>query len=130
VEEISNMDENDTNVFRKNMLDRYINRLNTTFKSGRYAAMDALCYAQFLAKYYLESKNKEENDYQPEILEELDPAEVADMSLPKSVLLMSSKERLKLRKNKCVLRYHVPSREKKTRTLCTPFAVHVLSLQK
>ena len=96
------------------MLDRYIDRPNRTFKNGRYAAMDALCYAQFLSNYYLEPKKKEtENDYQPEILEELDPAEVADLALPKSVPLMSSKERLKLRKTKSILRYHVPSKEKK-----------------
>ncbi|XP_066927184.1 uncharacterized protein [Clytia hemisphaerica] len=113
-EEILNMDDDDTNVFKKNMLDRYIDRPNRAFKNGRYAAMDALCYAQFLSNYYLEPKKKEiENDYQPEILDELDPAEAADLALPNSVPLMSSKERLKLRKNKSVLRYHVPSKEKK-----------------
>ncbi|XP_066911584.1 uncharacterized protein [Clytia hemisphaerica] len=109
-EEILNMDVGDTNVFKKNMLDRYIDRPNRAFKNGRYAAMDALCYAQFLSNYYLEPKKKEiENDYQPEILDELDPAEAVDLALPNSVPLMSSKERLKLRKNKSVLRYHVPT---------------------
>ena len=113
-EEISSMDADDTNVFKKNMLDRYIDRPNRTFKNGRYAAIDDLCYAQFLSNYYLDTKKTgEENDYQPEVLEELDPSEVANLTLPKSVPLMSSKERLKLRKTKSVLRYHVPSKEKK-----------------
>ena len=47
---------------------------------------------QFLANYLLDSKKKtdEENDYQPEILEEL----INDLSnLPNSVPLMSSKEK-------------------------------------
>ena len=57
----------------------------------------------------IQKKNiDEENDCQPEILEELLSNE--DFStLPKSVPLMSSKEYIKLRKTKCVLRYHVPN---------------------
>ena len=70
-EEISNMDPNDKNVFKKNMLDRYIDRPNARYMNGRYAALDRLCFAEFLANYSLEFKNKEEeNDYQPEVLEE------------------------------------------------------------
>ena len=108
------MEENGTDIFKKNMLERYMNRPDRNFKKGKYAALDNLCYAQFLANYYLDSKNKktkeEENDYQPEVLEEL----INDLStLPKSVPLMVGKEYLKLRKTKCVLRFHVPSKLKK-----------------
>ena len=112
VEELSNMDENETNVFKKNMLDRYMDRPNRTFKNGRYAVLDSFCYAQFLANYCLDSKKKpeDENDFQPEILEEM----INELStLPSSVPLMSSKERLKLRKTRCVLRFHVPNKSKK-----------------
>ena len=114
-EEISKMDLDDTNVFKKNMLDRYLDRPNARYAKGRYAALDHLCFSEFLANYTLESKNKDdENDYQPEILDELNQSEAIDQHLPASFPLMSNnKERLKLRKTKCVLRYHVPSKEKK-----------------
>ena len=70
--------------------------------------MDSFCYAQFLANYCLDLKKnpEDENDFQPEILEKLS-------TLPSSVPLMSSKERLKLRKTKCVLRFHFPNKSKK-----------------
>ena len=74
-----------------------------------------MCYADFLRNYTLDSKKSNENDqndYQPEILEEIEK-ELSPNSLPKSIPLMSSKEKLKLRKKKCVLRYHVPNKETK-----------------
>ena len=98
-----------------------MDRPNRTFKNGKYAILDSLCYAQFLANYYLDSKKKtdEENDYQPEILEEL----INDIStLPNSVPLMSSKDKLKLRKTRCVLRFHVPNKFKKPEA----YAQHLL----
>ena len=88
-EEISNMEEGETDIFKKNMLERYMNRPDRNFRKGRYAALENLCYAQFLANYYLDSKNakEEENDYQPEVLEEI----INDLStLPASVPLMIS----------------------------------------
>ncbi|XP_066935952.1 uncharacterized protein [Clytia hemisphaerica] len=113
--EISIMDADDRNVFKRNMLDWYLDRPDARHMNGRFAAVNHLCFAEFLANYILESKKvEEENDYQPEILEELDPSVVMDRRLPASFPLMSNKkERLKLRKTKSVLRYHVPSKEKK-----------------
>ena len=92
------MGEDETNIFKKNMLDRYIDRPNLEFKKGKYSAMNSLCYANFLSNYYLDSKKKdeEENDCQPEIIEEEPDDDV--LHLPRSVPLMSSKEFLKLRK--------------------------------
>jgi len=122
-EDISNMEEGETDIFKKNMLERYMNRPDRNFKKGKYAALDNLCYAQFLANYYLDSKKskEEENDYQPEVLEEI----INDLStLPKSVPLMVGKEYLKLRKTKCVLRFHVPSKLKKPEA----YAHHLLFL--
>ena len=69
-EEISNLAEDDTNIFKRNMLDRYMDRPNETFKKGRFAVMNSLCYAEFLQNYtYGSKKTDEENDCQPEILE-------------------------------------------------------------
>ena len=113
-EEISNMDADETNIFKKNMLDRYIDRPDREFKNGKYAGMDSLCYAIFLSNYSLDSKKRddERNDCQPEVLEEIISMD-NDLHLPRSIPLMSSKEYLKLRGKKCVLRYHVPNRLKK-----------------
>ena len=93
------MDDDETNIFKRNMLDRYLDRPNTFFKNGKFAIIDSLCYADFLRNYTLDSKKSNENDqndYQPEILEEIEK-ELSPNSLPKSIPLMSSKEKLKLR---------------------------------
>jgi len=109
-EEIANMPEDETDIFKKNMLDRYTDRPNLTYKNGKYRIIDSLCYAEFLSNYTLNSKilNEEENDSQPEILNEL--LFLENSTLPKSVPLMTSKQSLKLRKTKCVLRCHVPNK--------------------
>jgi len=44
-------------VFKKNNLDRYMDRPNQTFKRGKYIVLDSFCYAQFLAFYYLDKKD-------------------------------------------------------------------------
>eukprot|EP00111_Clytia_hemisphaerica_P010507 TCONS_00030704-protein len=91
--EISIMDADDRNVFKRNMLDRYLDRPDARHMNGRFAAVDHLCFAEFLANYMLESKKVEEvNDYQPEILGELDPSVVMDRRLPASFPLMSNKK--------------------------------------
>ena len=110
-EEISNMEEGETDIFKKNMLERYMNRPDHNFRKGRYAALENLCYAQFLANYYLDSKKskEEENDLS---------------TLPESVPLMIGKGYLKLRKTKCVLRFHVPSKLKNPEA----YAHHLLLL--
>ena len=113
-EEILNMADDETNVFKRNMLDRYIDRPNSSFKNGKFAIIDSICYAEFLRNYTLDKKPNEndENDYQPQVLEEVIEDEDTNL-LPKVVPLMSSRERLKLRKKKCVLRYHVPNKTTK-----------------
>ena len=110
-EEIANMHEDETNIFKKNMLDRYIDRPNMQYRKGKYACMENICYAEFLENYVIDTKKRieEENDCQPTVLEDLIISEEPS-TLPKSVPLMSCKEYVKLRKTKCVLRYHVPNK--------------------
>ena len=50
--------DDDTNVFIRHMLDWYMNRPNTTFKNGNFAALDTLCYAEFLCYYTLDTKKE------------------------------------------------------------------------
>ena len=71
-----------------------------------------MSYAEFLSNYSLENlKTNQYNGSQPEILDDLlrSSKSVEQSDLPKSFPLMSSKESLKLRKEKCILRYHIPN---------------------
>lgn len=114
-EEIDELPEDSTDVFKKNMIDRYMDRPNTTFIGGKYAIVNSLCFAQFFSHYYLSSKNDIciENDCQPTILIEsnLEDNHVP-CAYPAVIPLMSSKDKLKCRKVKAVLRYHVPNENK------------------
>jgi len=68
--------------------------------------LDNMCYAEFLAYYVLDIKPIFENDCQPEILnDDMDGPKI----YPKYVPLMSSKEKMKCRTIKKVLRYHTPN---------------------
>ena len=94
------------------MLDRYMDRP----KIGKYSVVDQLCYAEFLSHYYLDPKPRDDtvNDCQPEVLiDELVEVNHNVNNYPTSIPLMNSKEKLKCRKVKNVLRYHVPNRHRK-----------------
>ena len=107
-EELSELPENSTDIFKKNNLDRYLDRPNTTFKNGRYRVLNNMCYAEFLAYYVLETKsNNEENDFQPTIL--CDDDLTSDCVYPRIIPLMTSKDKMRCRKVKKVLRYFNPN---------------------
>ena len=97
------------------MVDRYIDRPNLTSSSGKFAVLDAFCFAEFSRYYYLPSNPKyKENDYQPE---ELDGEIVQDISnsdylYPKDIKLLSN-EKMKCRKTPYVLKCFVPNKETK-----------------
>ena len=111
-DEILSMPPDSNEIFKRNMLDRYIDRPNNEYKNGKFSIVNNLCYAEFLSNYYLKKKPIEEdqNDSQPEILEELVAEFNCENSLPKNLPLMSSKDILTLRRQKSVLRYHTPSK--------------------
>jgi len=67
-EELSELPEDSTDVFKRNNLDRYLDRPNATFKGGKYKVLDNMCYAEFLAYYVLDINKNKENDCQPEVL--------------------------------------------------------------
>ena len=111
-EQILELPEDSNDLFKRNMLDRYMDRPDNSFCKRRYRILDSICYAQLLANYVLDCRPVgESNDYQPEVLEELlIHADSNDQQhLPNSFSVMSKKERLKLRKKQFVLRYHVPN---------------------
>ncbi|XP_057292445.1 uncharacterized protein LOC130621150 [Hydractinia symbiolongicarpus] len=125
-EELEELPPDSTDVFKRNSLDRYMDRPNVTFKRGQYYMINNLCFAEFLAYYVLDTSKKLDivNDYQPEVL--LDDDEICNplLRLPKSVPLMSSKEKLKRRNKKRVVRYHTPNPVNKAEE----YAHHLLML--
>ena len=87
-EELEDLDDDSSNVFKRNMLDRYLERPDSTFKNGQFSMFEAMCYAKFCANYELDTKkNAEElNDWQPKILNEtVNEINHNNSDLPKSV---------------------------------------------
>ena len=52
-EELQEMPDDSTDVFKRNMFDRYLDRPNCTYLNGRYIILDKFCFAEFLAHFYL-----------------------------------------------------------------------------
>ena len=113
--EISELPEDSKKIFKRNMVDRYIDRPNLTSSSGKFAVIDAFCFEEFLRYYYLLSKPKyEENDYQPEELDDeiVEGISSSDYLYNKDIKLLSN-EKMKCRKTPYVLQYYVPNKETK-----------------
>ena len=89
-----------------------IDRPDATFKSGKFAYLDSICFAEFLSYYYVHCKSKEEaeNDNQPVVLDDkLMNLQHSATHQNETISLMSSNEKLKRRKVRLVLWYHVPN---------------------
>ena len=114
-EEIDELPEDSVDIFKRNMVERYIERPNSTFAQGKYSVLDKFCYAEFLAHYYLMPKplNYSINDCQPVVLEDTDLESNHNAGgYPNTITLMNSCEKLKCCQVKAVLRYFVPNRHK------------------
>jgi len=126
--EIQELSEDSSEVFKRNMLDRYVDRPNREFQHGKYAILDNMCYASFCAHYTLDTKSgvNAENDWQPVVLDDgVNEINHVEMPFPKTIPLISSvKEKLKCRKVPKVLRYYTPSKHKSPEK----FAHHMLML--
>lgn len=94
-EELSQLPEDSTDVFKKNNLDRHMERPDKNFKEGKYRVLDQICYAEFQAFYVLETKPREENDSQPEVLADDDNG--GPLSYPKIIPLIRSKDKVSCR---------------------------------
>ena len=98
-----------TDIFKRNMVNMYIDRLCSQSKNGMYDLVDHICFAIFVAHYYLDHENKDKNDSQPLDLgeETKETPQRCSETLPKSLPLISTSEKLKLRKTRQVLKYHM-----------------------
>ena len=117
--------EDSTEIFQRNMLDRYLDRPDESFKNGMYREISNMCFSGFLSLFYPKSRATKdlENDYQPVILDdELLETHHKDSNYPKEIPLMSSKKILKCRKVKTILRYYQPNPNKAFET----YARHLL----
>ena len=111
-EEIDELPEDSVDVFKRSIFERYLDRPNCTFSSGKFRILDSFCYAEFVAHYSLlpNTSNDSVNDSQPTVLQEL-ILEInhSACNYPSPIPLMNSKEKSKCRQVKAVLRYYVPN---------------------
>ena len=113
--QIDELPEDSTEIFQRYTLDRYLDRPDESFKNGMYREISNMCFSEFLSLFYPKSRTTKdlENDYRPVILDdELLETHHKDFNYPKEIPLMSSKEKLKCRKVKAVLRYYQPNPNK------------------
>uniref|UniRef100_A0A7M5V9S6 ATP-dependent DNA helicase n=2 Tax=Clytia hemisphaerica TaxID=252671 RepID=A0A7M5V9S6_9CNID len=122
-DEISQLPEDSTSIFKKNMLDRYCDRPKDT--SGIYKPVAEMCYAEFLRFYTVVYEECSENDCQPNQLEDnLVESNHPSNNYPKNIKLRSMKGKLKCRKVPLVLRLYEPNRNKNPED----YAHHLLML--
>ena len=96
--QIDELPEDSTDIFQRNMLDRYLDLPDESFRNGMYRVISNVCFSEFLSLFYpkLRTTTDFENDYQPVILDdELLETHHKDSNYPKEIPLMSSKEKLK-----------------------------------
>ena len=110
------------NIFKRNMLDRYVDRPDESFCNGDYGVLNKFCYAESLRFYYI-APSANENNWQPmdlnnELLEVNSSATGYLTVMP----LISSKEKMKCRKVPSVLRYLATNRNRD----CESYACHLL----
>ena len=109
-EEIEALDDESTDIFMSNIIERYSDRPNI---------VDQLCLAEFAAYYYKDYKKDpdEFNDVQPNVLSDdlVESNHVSNCESifpPLNIKLNNGQETMKRRKIKAVIRFHTPSRAK------------------
>ncbi len=112
-QELDELDDDSTDIFKSNIIIRYSNR------PKNIPVVNDMCLALFAAHYFKDYKIdfNEVSDSQPEVLSddfvESQNIENHNTGLPDRIKLVNSKEILKCRKIKAVIRYHTPNKRKK-----------------
>ena len=70
--QVDELPKDSTEIFQRNMLDRYLDCPDESFKNGVYREISNMCFSEFLSLLYLKSRTTKylENDYQPAILDD------------------------------------------------------------
>ena len=66
-EKILELPEESTNVFKRNMLDRYTDCPNASLDGDKHALLEFFCHAEFLRYFYVTSTNTNENNWKMKI---------------------------------------------------------------
>ena len=61
-EELDVLPDGSTDIFGRNMLDRYTGRLDSHFQNGKYAILENISFAEIFCYYYVESKINEKSN--------------------------------------------------------------------
>ena len=61
-EEIKEPPDYSTDIYKRKMLDRYMDRPNSSFRNGKHTMVEKLCYAEFLSHYYITTKRNNDNN--------------------------------------------------------------------
>ena len=109
-EEIEALDDESTDIFMSNIIERYSDRPNI---------VEQLCLAEFAAYYYKDYKKDPDqfNDVQPivlcdDVVESNHVSNCESIFPPLNIKLNNGQETMKRRKIKAVIRFHTPSRAK------------------
>ena len=89
--EIDELSDVSTDLFQRNMLDRYLVRPSESFKNDAYKVIDKPFFTEFLSYYYIVKKpvRNSENDCQPELLDDtIMESNHAETHFPKVIPLM------------------------------------------
>ena len=111
-EELNELDDDSTDIFKSNIIQRYTIRPVLPIISN-------LCLAGFATYYYKDYKtdSDETKDCQPnaltdDILESKSSSVSSGRNYPRRIKLLNKNEYMKCRKVKAVLRYHTPNKTK------------------
>ena len=86
-EELELLPDNSTDIFKKSIIDRYMDRPTCR----KFASLKTVCLAQFASLYY--QKTCSDNDYQPSILGENIEREIdCNTTLQKKIVLKKSRQ--------------------------------------
>ena len=110
---VSQLPDESEDIFRKNMLDRYMDRPDETLQNVKPALISSLCYVEFL-RYYFVFTISNENDWQPvEHTNDMLETNIAVTGhYPPVFPLMSSPDKLKCQIVSSVLRYFTSDKNK------------------
>ena len=112
-QEISKLPDESEDIFKKSMLDRYMDRLEEKFQNWKFPSVNSLCYAEFLRFYYVSIISNENDSQSVELSDDILEKILAVTShYPPIIPLMSSPDQLKCRKFPSVLRYFTPNKNR------------------
>ena len=111
-QKLDDLDDDSTDIFKSKIIERY------SIRPDSISVLDKLCLAEFAAYYYKDYRKESDktNDAQPNVLTDevihTQHSILQNISLPPQITLMNTKEKMKCRKVKAVIRYHTPNKTK------------------